>query len=147
MSKLKTGCFPGCVQRHERPDDLGPRPEKSGTSANRTTVALNTRAALNRTVPPQPPIGKPPVQSYHSKTETVLTIAHVSLVLFHLKFGAQAPVGKTSCSYHNADKMTGVLAPMVLACFGGYMRRGFDDVAEGLKAHAEAIHAETGTIG
>jgi len=51
--------------------------------------------------------------------------------------------GKTSCSYHNTDRLTGVLAPMVFACFGGYMRRGFDAVAEGLKARAEAIQAET----
>ena len=57
------------------------------------------------------------------------------------------PAGKTRCSYHNTDRLTGVLAPMVLVCFGGYMRRGFDDVAEGLKARAEALDAETGTNG
>lgn len=49
------------------------------------------------------------------------------------------PVGKTSFSYHNTDRLTGVLAPMVLVRFGGYMRRGFGDVAEGLKAYAEAV--------
>ena len=57
------------------------------------------------------------------------------------------PVGKTSCSYHNTDRLTGVLAPMVSVCFGGYMRRGFDDVAGGLKAYAEAIDTETATNG
>lgn len=57
------------------------------------------------------------------------------------------PVGRSGCSYHNTDRLTGVLAPMVLACFGSYMRRGFDDVAEGLKARAEAIQAETAADG
>lgn len=75
------------------------------------------------------------------------TIAPASLVLFHLKFGARAPVGKASCSYHNADKMTGVPAPMVFVCFGRYMRRGFDDVADGLKARAEALDAGAATNG
>ncbi len=42
---------------------------------------------------------------------------------------------------------TAVPAPMVLVCFDGYMRRGFGDVAEGLKAYTEAIHAGTGTNG
>ncbi len=57
------------------------------------------------------------------------------------------PVGETGCSYHNTDGLTGVLAPMVSVCSGGYMRRGFGDVAEGLKAYAEAIQAGTGTNG
>ena len=39
-----------------------------------------------------------------------------------------------------------LLAPMVFVCFA-YMRRGFGDVAEGLKAYAEAIHAGNGTNG
>ncbi len=38
-----------------------------------------------------------------------------------------------------------LLAPMVAACLGAFMRRGFGDVAEGLKADAEAIHAGIGT--
>ena len=41
------------------------------------------------------------------------------------------PVGKTGFSYHNTDRLTGVLASTMLVCFGGYMRRGFGDVAEG----------------
>ena len=53
------------------------------------------------------------------------------------------PVGKTSCTYHNTERLAGVLAPMVLVCFGAYMRRGFGDVAEGLKAYSEAIYAGT----
>lgn len=59
----------------------------------------------------------------------------------------EGPVGKTSCSDHNTDKMTGVLAPLVFVCFGRYMRRGFDDVADGLKAYAEALDAGTATNG
>ena len=51
------------------------------------------------------------------------------------------PVNETSCRYHNTDRLTGVLAPLVLLCFGGYMRRGFSDVGLGLKRYAEAMYA------
>lgn len=34
------------------------------------------------------------------------------------------PAGGTGCSYHNTDRLSGVLAPLVFLCFGGYMRRG-----------------------
>ena len=57
----------------------------------------------------------------------------------HLEAG-----NESSCSYFNTDRLTGVLAPIVLVCFGGYMRRGFADVAEGLKAYAEATYAGPG---
>ena len=91
-------------------------------------------------------------------TETVCAFEKPRLIAWKKKFGAPwllhavreqhlEPVGKTSCSYHNTDRLTGLLAPMVFVCFGGYMRRGFHDVAEGLKAWAEALDAETGTNG
>ncbi len=48
---------------------------------------------------------------------------------------------ETSCVYHNTDRLTGVLAPMVLLCFGGFMRRGFTDVGKGLRRYAEAKYA------
>ena len=51
---------------------------------------------------------------------------------------------ETSCVYHNTDRLTGVLAPMVLRYFGGFMRRGFTDVGQGLKRHAEAKYAKKG---
>ena len=47
------------------------------------------------------------------------------------------PVSETSCVYYNTDRLTGMLAPLVLLCFGGYMRRGFTDVGEGLRRYAE----------
>ena len=85
-------------------------------------------------------------------TENVCAFEKPRLIAWKREFGARwlllavreqhlEPVGKTSCSYHNTERLTGVLAPMVSACFGAYMRRGFGDVAEGLKAYAEAIHA------
>lgn len=91
-------------------------------------------------------------------TETVCAFEKPRRIAWKKKFGAPwllhavreqhlEPVGKTSCSYHNTDRLTGLLAPMVFVCFGGYMRRGFHDVAEGLKAWAEALDAETGTNG
>ncbi len=54
---------------------------------------------------------------------------------------------ETSCSYHNTDRLTGMLAPIVYLCFGGYMRRGFLDVGEGLKGYAEALYAKTKSEG
>ena len=92
------------------------------------------------------------------RAERVCAFEEHRLIAWKKEFGARwfllsvreqhlEPVGKTSCSYHNTDRLTGVLAPMVFACFGAYMRRGFGDVAEGLKAYAEAIHAGNGTNG
>lgn len=88
--------------------------------------------------------------------ESMCAFENPRLIAWEKTFGARwllhavreqhlQPVGRTGCSYHNTDRLTGVLAPMVFACFGSYMRRGFDDVAEGLKARAEAIQAGTGT--
>ena len=91
-------------------------------------------------------------------TESVCAFEKPRLIAWKKKFGASwlllavreqhlKQVGETSCRYHNTDRLTGMLAPMVLACFGSYMRRGFDDVAEGLKEYAEAIYTGTGTNG
>ena len=89
-------------------------------------------------------------------TEYVCAFERPRLIAWQTEFGAHwllravreqhlNPVDETSCSYYNSDTLTGVVAPMVSVCWGGYMRRGFVDVAEGLKAQAEAIHAGTGT--
>ena len=91
-------------------------------------------------------------------TETVCGFERPRLIAWQKKFGARwllhavrqqhlEPAGESACSYHNTDRLTGVLAPMVFVCFGGFMRRGFDHVAKGLKAYAEARQAETETNG
>ena len=49
---------------------------------------------------------------------------------------------QASCIYRNTDRLSGVLAPIVLRYFGGFMRRGFTDVGQGLKRHAEAEYAK-----
>ena len=41
-------------------------------------------------------------------------------------------------SYHNVDRLSGLLAPLVWLTLGGYMRRGFTDAGLGLKPYAEA---------
>ena len=84
-------------------------------------------------------------------TETVCAIEEPRLIAWRKIFGARwfllavreqhlEPVSETSCLYHNTDRLRGVLAPMVLLCFGGYMNRGFTDVGEGLRRYAEALH-------
>lgn len=86
-------------------------------------------------------------------TETICGFEKPRLIAWQKTFGARwllhavreqhlEPVGKSACSYCNTDRLTGVLAPMVFVCFGGYMRRGFNAVAEGLKAYAEARSQE-----
>ena len=90
--------------------------------------------------------------------ETVCAVEKPRLIAWQKTFGARwllhalreqhlEPVDEASCRYRNRDRLTGVLALIVAACSGGYMRRGFDDVAEGLKARAESIHAGTGSEG
>ena len=87
--------------------------------------------------------------------ETVCAFQEPRLIAWKKIFGARwlllavreqhlKHIAETSCSYHNTDRLTGLLAPMVLVCFGGYMRRGFGDVAEGLKAYAEVLYGGTG---
>ena len=89
-------------------------------------------------------------------TENVCAFDKPRLIAWKKAFGAPwlllavreqhlESVNKTSCSYYNTDRLTGVLSPFVLVCFGAYMRRGFAEVAEGLKACAEATYAGAGT--
>ena len=84
-------------------------------------------------------------------TETVSAYEAPRLIAWGTTFGASwllaavreqhlEPVSETSCFYHNTDRLTGALAPLVLLCFGGYMRAGFTDVGEGLKHQSEALH-------
>ncbi|WP_420633629.1 SRPBCC domain-containing protein [Candidatus Palauibacter sp.] len=47
-------------------------------------------------------------------------------------------LGETRCRYLTTDAFAGLLAPLVMLLFGNLVRRGFNDVARGLKAHAEA---------
>ena len=81
-------------------------------------------------------------------TETVCACEKPRLMAWSRAFGARRllvavreqhlePLGESSCCYHNRERLTGVLAPIVFVCFGGYMRRGFSDVGVGLKGYAE----------
>ena len=57
------------------------------------------------------------------------------------------PVNEGNCAYHNTDRLTGILAPIVFLCFGRYMRRGFNDVGKGLKRFAESTFARAESEG
>ena len=46
--------------------------------------------------------------------------------------------GETRCRYRTTDAFSGLLTPLVVLFFGGMVRRGFNSVAGGLKARAEA---------
>ena len=87
-------------------------------------------------------------------TENVYAFEKPHLIAWSKKFGTRQLlfairrqhlelVSETSCDYHNTDRLTGMLAPVVLLCFGGYMRRGFSDVGKGLKQYAETMYAKT----
>ena len=88
-------------------------------------------------------------------TETMSAFEPTRLIAWGKTFGArwllaalreqhlEAESG-TSCVYRNTDRLSGALAPLVLRCFGGFMRRGFTDVGQGLKLHAEAEYAGKG---
>lgn len=89
-------------------------------------------------------------------TEYVCAFDKPRLIAWNKMFGARwllfaqreqhlQRVSDTSCSYHNTDRLSGVLAPLVFLCFGGYMRRGFDDVGKGLKYYAETRYFSRGT--
>ncbi|WP_419861995.1 SRPBCC domain-containing protein [Candidatus Palauibacter sp.] len=52
------------------------------------------------------------------------------------------PVGDGRCRYRTTDDFSGLLIPLVMLFFGGFVRRGFNDVARGLKARAETGSAE-----
>ena len=85
-------------------------------------------------------------------TETVCAFESPRLIAWRKTFGARwllvavreqhlEPVSETACQYHNTDRLTGMLAPLVFLCFGGYMRRGFTDVGDGLRRYSEAKYA------
>lgn len=85
-------------------------------------------------------------------TETVCAFEPPRLIAWRKTFGARwlllavreqhlQPASETTCLYHNTDRLTGMLAPLVLLCFGGYMRRGFTDVGEGLRRYSESQYA------
>jgi hypothetical protein len=48
------------------------------------------------------------------------------------------PTGAATCRYSTSDAMSGLLAPLVLALYGGSITRGFEGLAAALKARAEA---------
>lgn len=84
-------------------------------------------------------------------TETVSAFEEPRLIAWGKTFGARwllaavreqhlEPLSETTCRYHNTDRLTGLLAPLVLFCSGGYMRSGFTDVGEGLKRQSEALY-------
>ena len=84
-------------------------------------------------------------------TEYVCAFDKPRVIAWNKAFGARwllfaqreqhlEPGGKTGCSYHNTDRLSGVLAPLVYLCCGSYMRRGFDDVGKGLKRYTEAMY-------
>lgn len=85
-------------------------------------------------------------------TETVCAFECPRLIAWRKTFGARwllhavreqhlEAVSETTCQYHNTDRLTGMLAPLVFLCFGGYMRRGFTDVGDGLRRYSEAKYA------
>ena len=51
-------------------------------------------------------------------------------------------VGNGRCRYRTTDDFSGLLIPLVMLFFGGFVRRGFNDVARGLKTRAETGSAE-----
>ena len=87
-------------------------------------------------------------------TETVCAFEYPHLIAWQKTFGARwllhavreqhlETVSETTCQYHNTDRLTGMLAPLVFLCFGGYMRRGFTDVGDGLRRYSESKYATT----
>ncbi len=87
-------------------------------------------------------------------TETVSAFEAPRLIAWGKVFGARwllaalreqhlEPVSETSCRYHNTDRLTGLLAPLVLLCSGGYMRTGFTDVGQGLRRQSEALYKKS----
>ncbi|MDE0106455.1 MAG: SRPBCC domain-containing protein [Bryobacterales bacterium] len=87
-------------------------------------------------------------------TETVCAFEYPRLIAWRKTFGARwllhavreqhlETVSETTCQYHNTDRLTGMLAPLVFLCFGGYMRRGFTDVGDGLRRYSEAKFTTT----
>lgn len=86
-------------------------------------------------------------------TETVCAFEQPRLIAWRKEFGARRfltavreqhlqPVSETSCTYWNSDILSGFVAYPVFLLFGGYMRRGFTNVGEGLKRYAEAAYVK-----
>ena len=48
--------------------------------------------------------------------------------------------GPARCHYFTCDSFSGLLVPIVMGLYGAHIQRGFDGVARGLKARAEALH-------
>ena len=82
-------------------------------------------------------------------TEVLSVFDKPHLIAWEKKFGARwllfakreqhiEPIGDSNSRYYNVDMLTGLLAPIVYFCFGNYMRRGFGDVARGLKTFVES---------
>ena len=91
-------------------------------------------------------------------TETVCAFEYPHLIAWRKTFGARwllhavreqhlETVSETTCQYHNTARLTGMLAPLVFLCFGGYMCRGFTDVGDGLRRYSEAKYATTMSSG
>lgn len=53
-------------------------------------------------------------------------------------------LGESRCRYVTTDAFAGLLTPLVMLLFGQLVRRGFNDVALGLKAQAEGV-SESGS--
>lgn len=56
-----------------------------------------------------------------------------------------AAAGERSCRYHNTERLTGALAPLMFALTSGNSRRLLTRVAADLKRHAEAMYRDTGS--
>lgn len=81
-------------------------------------------------------------------TEFVCAVEKPRLLAWNRAFGARwllfslreqhiVTLGENLCSYHNIDRLSGLLAPLVRLTLGAYVRRGFTDVGKGLKNYAE----------
>lgn len=51
-------------------------------------------------------------------------------------------LGAGRCRYVTTDVFTGILTPLVVLLFGRLVRRGFNDMASGLKRYSEAVAEE-----
>lgn len=72
-----------------------------------------------------------------------LRLGHPALLVSNREQRVEA-LGPARTRYFTADRFSGLLVPLVFAMFGRGMQRGFDAVAQGLKARAEALALEGG---
>jgi hypothetical protein len=49
------------------------------------------------------------------------------------------PLDEFTTRYQTVDRMSGILVPLVMLLYGKKIKRGFDAVAEGLRARAESL--------